>query len=72
MRVKIELITMTDCSDFVRVVAAQEGKITLENNDGFCVNAKSLLGALAATEWDNLWVNSDNDIYRLIERWIVN
>jgi hypothetical protein len=72
MKAKINLVTLTDCKEFIEAVQNVTGNITLESGNGFCVNAKSFLGAMAATEWDDLWVNSDTDIYRLIDKWIIN
>lgn len=69
---QIELVTMSDCNNFVEAVSRCDGKIVLESGDGFCVNARSLIGALAATEWDNLYCVSDNDIYIAIQKWVVN
>ena len=68
----IELVTMQDCNDFVSAVSKCDGKIILESADGFRVNGKSLIGALASMEWDKLYCISERDIYNKIERWIVN
>lgn len=68
---KVNLVTMKDCTDFVNAVSGIEGKITLESSNGFCVNAKSLIGALAAAEWDDMWCVYDNDsIYQYIRKWV--
>lgn len=71
-RFKVNLVTMKDCTDFVEAVSNIEGRVTLESSDGFCVNAKSLLGALAAAEWDDMWCFCDNDsnIYQRIRKWV--
>lgn len=71
-RYRIELVTMGDCNDFVKAVSNYQGKITLEDNNGFCVSAKSFLGAMAATEWDTLYCVSDIDIYTAIGKWVKN
>ena len=71
LKFKIELVTMTDCNSFVEKVSKCTGKIFLESGDGFRVNARSLIGALAATEWDNLYCVSEEDIYSKIKDWIV-
>lgn len=71
-RYRIELVTMSDCNDFVQAVSGCNGKVVLESGDGFRVNAQSLIGAMAATEWDNLYCASDCDIYSKISRWIIN
>lgn len=71
-RYRVELATMTDCNNFVEAVSNCNGKIVLESGDGFRVNARSLIGALAATEWDNLYCVSENDIYAYIHKWVVS
>lgn len=67
---KIELVTMTDCNQFVESVSHIKGRVVLEDDRGYRVNTKSLLGALAATEWNNLYCVSDEDIYSTIEKWV--
>lgn len=69
-RYHIELVTLTDCNNFVEAVSKYNGRIVLENGDGYQVSAKSFLGTLAATEWDNLYCVSDEDIYTSIQKWI--
>lgn len=69
-RYRIELVTMGDCNDFVKAVSSYQGKITLEDDNGFRVSAKSFLGAIAATEWDTLYCVSDADIYTAIRKWV--
>ena len=69
---RIELVTMTDCNQFVEAVSHVKGNVVLEDGRGYRVSAKSFIGALAATEWDNLYCVSDNDIYRAIQKWVIN
>ena len=44
---KIELITTADIMDFVRIATEESGTVRLIDGNGFCVNGKSLLGAMA-------------------------
>ncbi len=67
---RIELVTMSDCNDFVKAVSSCQGRITLEDSNGFRVSARSFLGAMAATEWDTLYCVSDTDIYTAISKWV--
>ena len=67
---RIELVTMTDCNQFVEAVSHIKGKVVLEDGSGYRVSAKSFIGALAATEWDNLYCISDTDIYTAISKWV--
>ena len=71
MKVQIRLDTMRDVQDFVRIATKMEGAVYITDNQGLKVSAKSLLGALYALEFDELWCESENDIYRNIEDFIV-
>lgn len=65
---KIELVTMTDIMEFVRQASLSDGVVKLIDDNGFCVNGKSLLGAMASVEWSELYCLSEEDIYERIER----
>lgn len=71
-RYRIELVTAKDCQDFVNVTSRCPGAIVLESSNGFRINAKSLIGAMASMEWEDLYCVSDRDIYGAIQKWIVN
>ena len=67
MRVKINLDTMTDINDFVKIMAGYDGNVYLTDKDrAFVVSAKSMLGAIYSMEWGEVWCESDKDIYPLI------
>ena len=68
-RYKIELVTASDIASFVGAVSALPGRVRLMDDTGFCINGKSLLGAMAAVEWDTLYCESDDDIYSIIEKY---
>lgn len=68
---RIELITTTDIIDFVNTVATVSGDVKLMDDAGFCVNGKSLLGAMASVEWKSLYCVSDEDIYTKIQKYCV-
>lgn len=65
---RIELITTSDIMSFVNIVTAVNGSVKLIDDTGFCVNGKSLLGAMATVEWNSLYCVSEEDIYTKIER----
>ena len=65
---KIELVTTSDILSFVSIVTDISGSVKLIDDTGFCVNGKSLLGAMATVEWNSLYCVSDEDIYTKIER----
>lgn len=65
---KIELVTNADILEFVRIVSRANGYVKLIDGNGFCVNGKSLLGAMATIEWGSLYCDSENDIYQSIQK----
>lgn len=68
---KIELITNSDIVEFVRIATEEKGYVKLVDGNGFCVNGKSLLGAMATVEWNSLYCISENDIYTSIKMFCV-
>jgi hypothetical protein len=71
MKVQIRLDTMRDVQDFVNIATRMHGNVYITDNAGLKVSAKSLLGALYAMEFEELWCEADEDIYRNIEDFIV-
>lgn len=73
MRYKIELLGQRDCLDFCQKAQNFEGEVSLISQGGkYRVNAKSIMGCmLASAEWgDDVWVESDAEIYSAFEKWI--
>ena len=68
---KIELVTTADIKDFVDIATKEQGSVKLTDGTGFCVNGKSLLGAMATVEWSSLYCESENDIYAKIQKYCV-
>ncbi len=69
MRVKIQLDTITDIGNFVVAVSHATGKhdkVYVTDGDRCCINAKSFLGLVAARDFDELWCESEKDIYSAI------
>ena len=71
MRNKIRIDTIQDVNKFVNITSQLEGKITITDNAGLAVNAKSVLGALHAMEFEELWIESEKDIYSAIEPFVI-
>ena len=67
MTIKIQLETMSDVMKFQELVSKVEEEVKLVDGNGYCVNAKSILGAVAALEWKNLYVKSDKDLYTALK-----
>jgi hypothetical protein len=71
MRVKLRLDTMRDIKGFVNTVSAIAEKVHLQDDEGHCVSAKSIMGALYSMEWDNIYCECDRDISGAILKWII-
>jgi hypothetical protein len=75
MRVKIHLDTITDIGNFVVAISNAIGKrdsVYVTDGKQQCINAKSFLGLIAARDFDELWCESEKDIYSAIERFVVD
>ena len=71
MRQRIRLDTMSDIRSFVDTVSTVTEKVTLEDDDGNRVSAKSLLGAVYTVEWASIYCYCDKDISGIILPWII-
>ena len=71
MKARIRLDTFPDVQRFVSIATAQKGRVHITDDNGLKVSAKSLLGALYALEFDELWCESEEDIYHAIEDFII-
>lgn len=70
-RYKIDLVTMTDITEFVDIATNEAGNIKLIDDTGLCVKGKSLLGVIATVEWNSLYCVSADDIYTKISKFCV-
>jgi hypothetical protein len=71
MKAKIRLDTIGDVNKFVSITSKLKGRIVIKDSNSLCVNAKSLLGALHAMEFNELWCESEEDIWLDIQKFIV-
>lgn len=71
MRQKIRLDTMSDIQKFVDVVSKVDAVVTLEDGNGHCVSASSLLGVLYSMEWTHIYCYCSKDISGIILPWII-
>ena len=71
MRYKIRLDTMAEINRFVGIATKYSGKIMLTDGDNFSVSGKSLLGAMYTFEWEQIFCESETEIYHLIKDFIV-
>lgn len=72
MSYKIRLDTLSEVNQFVKVASQVPGQVTITDNQGLRVNGKSVLGMLYAMEFEELWCESDVEIYHLIENFLVD
>ena len=70
MRVKVELETMSDITEFVGIASTVSAPVYLVSGN-FCVSGKSLLGARYTMEWSEIWCECDVDIYSKISKLVV-
>lgn len=72
MKAKIRLDTTNDAANFSNICLSLPGLITITDNKGLRINAKSsILGMLYALEFEELWCESKEDIYTHIERFVI-
>ena len=72
MRSRIRLETLSDINKFINIVTPLPGKIVVKNSDeDFIVNAKSIFVMICAMNYDDLWLESENDIYSHIKDFII-
>lgn len=69
---KIVLDTVSDVNKFVSIANEfLNSTITVTDNNGLRVNAKSLMGMLYALEFEELWCESDTEIYEKIKDYVI-
>lgn len=71
MKMKINLDTQSDVLEFCKIVGNVDGEVRIVGMDGgqqVSVNAKSLLGLLYCQTWNDIWCESENDIYSQISK----
>ena len=71
MKAKIRLDTTSDIRGFVNAVGGVLFPIYLTDGNNLTVSAKSILGAMYTMEWSDVYCTCDQDIYRLIQKYIV-
>lgn len=63
MKAHIELVTLSDCQKLANYCSKLDGQIELFSpRERFRCNAKSLIGCLSAIEWNDLWIECNEDV----------
>lgn len=70
MRAKIRLDTMQDIRDFVNICTKVDAPVYLTDGAGLKISAKSVLGVMYSMEFSDIWCESPEDIYCLIDRFV--
>lgn len=68
---KIRIDTVAEANEFVKIASTLAGKVIITDKQGLRVNGKSILGALHSMEFDELWCDSDVDIYQVLNKFII-
>ena len=72
MRAKINIDTFNKINMFVNICSKIDCKVNLVDGSGYCVSAKSLVGAIATMDWSQVIVECEKDIYIQIKDFIVD
>lgn len=71
MKVRIRLDTMADIANFVLIANSTPKAVLLTNNDHLCVDGKSFLGVAYSREFNDLWCETEADLYTKLQPYIV-
>lgn len=71
MRAKIRLDTMSDIRTFVSSASTADCEVLLTDGNNLTVSAKSMLGAIYAMEWGDVYCECEKEIYHLIRDFII-
>lgn len=71
MKIKVRLDTTSDAVKFSHICDGLNTSITITDNKGLRINAKSIMGMLYALEFEELWCESEEDIYMHIIDFVV-
>ena len=70
---KVNIITQSDLIEFVTIASSLDDDIqlrVLNDDNSFICNGKSLLGVRHAMEWDNMYIDSNADVYTKFQKFI--
>ena len=72
MKVRIRLDTFSDVRKFVKIATRLKGRVYVTDGAGLKTNAKSLLNMIPTLKYEELWCESENDIYFHIKDFLVD
>ena len=71
MKVRIRLDTMTDIANFVLIANSTSKAVLLTDNENLCVDGKSFLGLAYSREFNDLWCETEANLYTQLQPYIV-
>lgn len=71
MRAKINIDTLNKIYNFVGICSTINSKVNLIDGSGYMVSANSLIGAIATMDWNEVFVECEEDIYSKIKEFVV-
>lgn len=70
MKAKINIDTLSAINKFVNICSTLKCSVHLTDGNQYTVSAKSLLGAIATTDWPEVYVVCEQDIRSRIEEFL--
>ena len=70
MKERVNLDTMGKINAFVSICSRLDCKVDLIDGNGYRVSAKSLVGALATVDWNQVFIECDKDIYAYVQEFL--
>lgn len=72
MKVKIRLDTMKDINQFVSICSKVSGPVYITDGAGLKVSAKSILGVMYSMEFEELWCETEANLYYELDSFIID
>ena len=69
---RVNLDTMSKINAFVAVCSKLDCKVDLIDGEGYRVSAKSLVGALATVDWNQVFIECEKDIYAYVQEFLAD
>ena len=71
MKAKISIDTLSRINQFVSICSKIDCPVYLVDGNNYCVSGKSLMGAIATTDWSEVFIECERDIYSAIQEFVV-
>lgn len=72
MKAKIRLDTMKDINQFVGICSKVNKPVYITDGAGLKVSAKSILGVMYSMEFDEIWCETEANLYYELDRFIID